>query len=814
MPCTGLNNKLQVLPLFVSVLVVLIGYFGLFTGKTFFNHEDWTAVSNHTAGNKDSNGWRADKGLGLSYFYGDPGMWHPWAIFSFLERVLPTREAAYEVSVVLLDIAAVIIVYFFALRFFPQFNPWVVALLAPLAVFCFEAPSNHYSRAFISLIAAFPLVIWLLYAYFQRPRWIHIFLFACLLWAVAFLGNVWSMTQVLMIGFVFSIAYYVYHKNDAGRQVRLFMLMYALALPAVVALGAWVFYSFGLDQMTVGYAREKFISFEGFKFIPEFKSLISYLAGFIPFNAIPINHNLAALNYVPYHLGVSVLFVFGFLFFLGRKAESFWEFALKVLLVVYFVHGIFVYGKLIPAVSAVFQFIVRKTSTLFTMYLFVFSIQTLMIIFFVSMVSPQNVLSIHRLCRRLQVLIAAITAVCYASVIIVFLVATLAPGTYFWITDQWIPSQLPDQVGGYSKELLSYLLSYNAHRYQELIRPQWFLFFASSLLIAGVFMKDRWLRFAAGLPKVWIAGVLMVNAVLLTWSFYPLSDKPLVWERPEVQSLKFEPTDRFYLFRHLKWEKTVEGFKKKWETADDHGPRKNLVGYSEPPGLNISGFKSFATQAEVNFIGRILKEAGFDYKRLYYGENFVSSDLLDMAAVKYYYSDNIIENFPSTIVPYAQFEQLYIYKNTAAWPYFYLADRIESQNGPIEHPVRGTAYVAPKDRFDLPEDSPKGNIALTEFRPGRMVFDYKSLSGGFLVIADGWHPFWQARSSQGETLRIIKANEVFKGVRLPAGNYQVEMYFDVRPYLPGVWVSIAAWILWGAGFVWAYRSRREIYRGA
>ncbi len=799
-----------VLALFLSVLIVFVGYYKIFLGYNFFIHEDWVAVSNHTAGNKFSNGWRPDKGLGISYFYADPAMWHPWSLLTFFERITPNREFAYTLSVVLLDVSVVITLLLFVRRFLPQINLWLVILLAPLCVFSFDASAQHYARAFISFSAGIPLFMWVLFNYYQKPRWVHIFYGAIILWCVAFTGNVWSLTQLLMLGFVFSLLYLSYFKKDWMVIARQFLFFHVLCVPCVLLLGAWVFYSFGLDQMTVGYVREKFFLFNGLKFIPDFKSLISYLCGFIPFFAIPINHNLAAMNYLPYHLGVSVIFVFGFLFFLGRKAESFWEFALKALLIVYFVHGILVYGKLIPAFAEVFQFIVRKTSTLFTMYLFVFSIQTLMIILFVSMVSSHNVLSIDRFCRRLQVLIAAITATCYGAALILCMGATLAPGFYFWIADHWIPGLMPDQMGGYSKELLSYMLSYNAHRYQELIRPQWFLFFISSMLIAGVFIKDRWLRFAAGLPKFWIAGVLIINAIMLTWSFYPLSNQPLVWERPEVQSLKFEPTDRFYLFRYLKWEKTVEGFKKKWESADDHGPRKNLVGYSEPPGLNISGFKSFTTRAEGDFIGRILKEAGIGYKRLYYGEFFVSSDLLDMAAVKYYYSDNIIENLPPTILPYAQFEQLHIYKNTAAWPYFYLADRIESLNGPVEHPVRGTAYIAPEDQFDLSGGPDKGNVALREFHSGRMTFDYNSLSDGFLVVADAWHPFWKARNSQGEELQIVKTNEVFKGVRLPAGNYQVEMYFDTSPYLPGVWVSLAAWILWLVGFVWAYRSRREI----
>ena len=797
----------------LTVLIVLIGYYKIFLGYNFFVHEDWVAVSNHTAGNKFSNGWRPDKGLGLSNFYGDPGMWHSWSLLTFWERVLPDRTLAYDSSVLILDIAVVVVWLLFIRRFFPKIDPWLAAILVPLSIFCFDACAQHYARAFISMAAGIPLCLWILFDYYRRPKWQHVYLMAFVWWAVAFSGNLWSLTQLLMIGFVFSVVYYVYHKDNAGRLAKLFLLMHALALPAVLLMGSWVFYSFGLDQMMVGYIREKSIPFEGLKFIPEFTPLISYLCGFIPFDAIPLNHDLAALNYLPYRLSVSVIFVFSFLFFLGRKAESFWEFAIKSLLIVHFVHGIFVYGKLVPAYAAVFQFLTRKTSTLFTMYLFVFSIQTLMIILFVSMVSPQNVLSINRFWRRLQVLIAVITATCYGAAIIVCMGAKLAPGFYFWITDHWIPAQLPDQVGGYSKELLSYMLSYNAHRYQELIRPQWFLFFVSSMVIAGVFIKERWLRFAAGLPKVWIAGVLIVNAVMLTWSFYPLSDQPLVWERPEVKALKFEPTDRFYFVRYFQWDKTVAGFKKKWEVANQHGPRKNMVGYQEPPGLNISGFKSFTSKAEVEFMNEAFRQSGQDYVRLYYGAHFVHSPLLDMSAVKYYYSDNVIENLPPSIVPYAQFEQLYIYKNTLAWPYYYLADRLQPLEGPLTDPKPGTAYLEKDDLLGLPDLTGAGRIKLNTFGYGTMTFDVDCRHEAFLVVADAWHPFWKAQLPSGELLKVYKTNEVFKGMHLPAGNYQLKLFFDTKPYEPGLWISLIAWILWLCGFYWAWKNRREIITG-
>lgn len=797
------------LSIVIAVLIVLVGYYKLFVGYNFFVHEDWVAVSNHTAGNKFSNGWRSDKGLGLSYFYGDPAMWHPWSLLSFWERIVPDRTLAYTLSVGALDIAVVIAWLFFIRRFFPKVNLVLTAVLVPLAIFCFDASAQHYARALVSLAVGIPFSLWILFEYYDRPRWLHVWLMAFLCWAVAFLGNLWSLTQLLMMGFVFSILYMVHYKVRWQTILKRFLFLHAIGLTAILFLGGWVFYSFGLDQAVVGYAREKPIVFAGFKWLPEIKPLLIYLFGFIPFTAVPLNHEFAAYRFVPYFHGVSVVFIFTFLHFLGKRSEDFWSFALKGLLAVFFVHGILDYGKLLPAYSAVYSFISNKTSKLISMYGFVYCLEVLMIVLFLACIRPDNITATNRLCRRLQVFIAAMTVLLYAGALAVALLGFFFPEQYLFVFDRLIASALPESLGGYSKELLSYVVSYNARRYQSLITPELIMFFATSIVIAGVFLRDNWLKWAARSSKIAIAVFILVNAFLLSWSIYPLNDRPMAWNAPGLKKLEFKPTDRFYFVRAMDWEKTPEGFRKKYMDVDG-GYRKSQIGLLEPPGLNISGFKSFTSKIESNFMIRVFRDAGFDYKRLYYGAAFVTSPLLDMAAVNYYYSDGLLEDRPPQIVPFAQDGQVYIYKNTAAWPYYYLADRLQKVQGELSRPVRGTAYLDGADLFDLSSGAKAGDVRLTKFSYGDLVFEVDTANKEFLVVADAWHPFWKARTSTGKELKVYRTNEVFKGVRLEPGRYELNIFFDTRPYLPGVWISIFAWVFWVLSTWRAYKDPREI----
>ncbi len=792
-------------PVLVIVLVV-IGYHKLLLGYNLFIHEDWIALSNHTFGNKLSNGWRPDKGLGISNFYGDPGMWHPWSLFSLWERLFSSRLAAHSSSVVIMDSLAALSVYFFSRRFIPGLNVWIAIVLSPVLIFCFGQPSEHYSRSFISLAAGMPLYVWLLFRYYQRPRWLHVLTAALLFWLVAFLGNLWSLTQLWMVGVVFTLGYRHYHKNGWGSQLKSFLFMHVLAVTAFLFLGAYIFYSFGLDQAVTGFVREKAVSFTP-SLWPDYKTLVVYLSGFVPFEVIPIQNDLAAMFFLPYRMNVTPVFIFVCLFFLSRKAQGFWEFTLKVLLTVFFIHGALFFGKLLPGYNAIYGFLANKTSKLLAMYDFVYSLETILIILFIWTVNARNVIVENRWGRRLQIIIAVVTVSGYLGMLALSLFSQILPQQFLMLADNTIPSLLPAKIGGYSKELLTAMLFYNSRRFQELITPAMIAFYIVTIAVAGVFIKDAWLKWAAGLNKAVLAGVILLNSFLLSWALYPATNKPWVWEDPAVQELGFKPTDRFYFVRYFQWEKTPEGFDRKFNNVGG-GHREPLVGYLETPGINISGFKSFSTKAEHRFMSKVFQEAELEYERLYYGSYFLLSPLLDMAAVKYYYSDGPIRDLPPQLAPFAQFKQLYIYENKKAWPYFYLADNLKEAEQIID-PQRGTAYLESSDMFQLPVGAGAGDIQLTSFGYGKFKFAFNSLQDEFLVVADAWHPFWKAEVN-GRQVPVVKANEIFKGVRLPAGRYDVVFYFDTIPFKPGIYVSVIAWILFVICLAFALKDRGAI----
>ena len=296
----------------------------------------------------------------------------------------------------------------------------------------------------------------------------------------------------------------------------------------------------------------------------------------------------------------------------------------------------------------------------------------------------------------------------------------------------------------------------------------------------------------------------------MSCSIYPMNDTKLVWDVPEFSAYHFQPTDRFYFVRGTRLERNLENFKKKYFPPEGGAPYGRRIGFAEVPGLNFSALKSFDMKSSGKFIEHVFNGDGVEriaFLRLYYGGPVFSSPLLDMSAINYYFSDNELKNVPANLVFYAQAPHLVIYKNLSAWPYYYLAERFASKKEG-EHlskdVQRGTAYVEQKNIFNLSSSAGKAKINLKSFSYGKMIFDYDSKHEEFLVIADAWHPFWKAKI-EDKNIPVVRANEAFKGVRLPSGQHELMLYFDTSPYKPGIYISLVSWILFLFGFGIALR---------
>ncbi len=100
----------------------------------------------------------------------------------------------------------------------------------------------------------------------------------------------------------------------------------------------------------------------------------------------------------------------------------------------------------------------------------------------------------------------------------------------------------------------------------------------------------------------------------------------------------------------------------------------------------------------------------------------------------------------------------------------------------------------PADRaFGLMSEVSLGSCKITNFEmvPGKIRVDLDADAAAFLVVNDKNYPGWTVRVDEQPT-SIEPMNFLFKGVRVSTGPHQVEMSFEPRSFITGIYVALAA----------------------
>lgn len=74
--------------------------------------------------------------------------------------------------------------------------------------------------------------------------------------------------------------------------------------------------------------------------------------------------------------------------------------------------------------------------------------------------------------------------------------------------------------------------------------------------------------------------------------------------------------------------------------------------------------------------------------------------------------------------------------------------------------------------------TPNAQVSIDEYRNGRIEISVNSSQPGFLVLNDSYHPWWYA-SVDDAPAEVMKANVIFRAVKVPAGKRKV--VFEFRP---------------------------------
>lgn len=152
----------------------------------------------------------------------------------------------------------------------------------------------------------------------------------------------------------------------------------------------------------------------------------------------------------------------------------------------------------------------------------------------------------------------------------------------------------------------------------------------------------------------------------------------------------------------------------------------------------------------------------------------------------------------------------YIYENPRALPRVLFASRakavdfskiVKTGQWPENFDPRTTVLLEPPTASETASASETGNATETGWAsaPGtariarytntEIQLEAESPNGGWIVLNDLWHPWWEAETA-GRNVKILKANVLFRAIRVPAGRVRVNLTF--RPIRGALQALIAS----------------------
>jgi hypothetical protein len=114
---------------------------------------------------------------------------------------------------------------------------------------------------------------------------------------------------------------------------------------------------------------------------------------------------------------------------------------------------------------------------------------------------------------------------------------------------------------------------------------------------------------------------------------------------------------------------------------------------------------------------------------------------------------------------------------------------------------------AAQDRIQVRE---KTNVRLHPETYGnhRLILSVETTSPALIVVAQAYHPNWQARVDDHPTA-LWRANFAFQAVEVPTGKHRVELKYQDRAFASGTILSAVALGLTLAGWIWLARTGNE-----
>ena len=137
---------------------------------------------------------------------------------------------------------------------------------------------------------------------------------------------------------------------------------------------------------------------------------------------------------------------------------------------------------------------------------------------------------------------------------------------------------------------------------------------------------------------------------------------------------------------------------------------------------------------------------------------------------------------PGDLTFLARTKDAFVYENPRALPRVFVATRailtdfdalMRTGNWPATD-YASTVLLERPEGAETPRQP--GNARLIQYENTQVDIETDARDGGWLVLNDVWHPWWQA-TIDGAASPILRANGMFRAVALPPGRHNVRFSF-------------------------------------
>ncbi|MGK9126914.1 YfhO family protein [Olivibacter sp. SA151] len=102
------------------------------------------------------------------------------------------------------------------------------------------------------------------------------------------------------------------------------------------------------------------------------------------------------------------------------------------------------------------------------------------------------------------------------------------------------------------------------------------------------------------------------------------------------------------------------------------------------------------------------------------------------------------------------------------------------------------------------------SIALTDYRPDHLVYEYTAPNDVMAVFSEIWYDKGWKAFVDGQEIPILRADYVLRAAQLPGGNHKVEFKFEPQSYYMGENISLIASIILVLGLAFAiWKDRKQ-----